>query len=97
MKVTEISVSTTAKINVSPYNNLDFHVGVKAEIEDGDEPLQVVRSLFAALKAQLILEVEALPGEKVQNWLSAVKPVAVLPLPEELVEKPFQKREDDLF
>ncbi|MET4240275.1 hypothetical protein [Bradyrhizobium sp. RT10b] len=45
MKVLEITVSQTVRVNLGDYQSTDFFVSMKAEVEDGEKPLDVAASL----------------------------------------------------
>ncbi|WP_027521738.1 hypothetical protein [Bradyrhizobium sp. Ec3.3] len=45
MKIREITVSQSVRVNLGDYQATDFFVSMNAELEDGDKPLDAAASL----------------------------------------------------
>lgn len=45
MKISEVTVSQSVRVNLGDYQSTDFFVSMKAELDDGDKPLDVAASL----------------------------------------------------
>ena len=45
MKVLEVTVSQTVRVNLGDYQSTDFFVSMKSEVEAGEKPLDVAANL----------------------------------------------------
>lgn len=59
MKITEITASRTARINLGDYESTDVFMSMKAEVEDGDLVAEVRKSLLQTLERAMTMQVVA--------------------------------------
>lgn len=63
MKVTEVTVSKSQKVNLGNYETTDVSAVLKVEVEPGEDHLEVIRSLSRQLRHEIRRQVAIIRGK----------------------------------
>ncbi|MHA2272740.1 MAG: hypothetical protein ACXACI_12820 [Candidatus Hodarchaeales archaeon] len=67
MKVTEVTVSKSQKVNLGNYETTDVSAVLKVELEPGEDHLEVIRSLSQQLRHEIHRQVAIIRGRLPEN------------------------------
>ena len=73
MKVTSIRVGVDLKINLGNYQSIDFHGGMEAELEDGDDPTASMLQLMSTIRTQLAAQAAHIAQHRLDTQVQILK------------------------